>query len=210
MLQAILDWIANTILFFGYPGIAFLMMLESMIFPLPSEAVLPFAGYLVSLGQLNLWFVALAATAGSMVGSWIGYEMGRYGGRPFLNRWGKYLLLNEQHLDWTENWFKRYGERTIFFSRLVPVVRHFISIPAGASRMKKPRFFAYTFSGAFVWNLFLTWCGVLLGNQWVKVGEYSQPFEVIVIIVIVGLVAWFVFKEVEKRTLLKKARKQGK
>lgn len=201
MLDVVIGWVTNTILFLGYPGIAFLMVLESMILPLPSEAVLPFAGYLVSTGQLDIWLVALAATVGSMVGSWIGYEIGQYGGRPFLRRWGKYLLLNEEHLTWTEEWFRKHGEKTIFFSRLIPVVRHFISIPAGASKMRKTRFFFYTFTGAFVWNLFLTECGVLLGQQWQNIGYVSKPLEILVIIALVGLVAWFIFKQVEKRTL---------
>lgn len=207
MLDFVIEWVVKVILFLGYPGIAFLMVLESMIFPLPSEAVLPFAGYLVSEGQLNIWLVALAATIGSIIGSWIGYEMGRYGGRPFLRRYGKYMLLNETHLDWTERWFAKYGEKTIFFSRLVPVVRHFISIPAGASRMDKKRFFFYTFTGAFIWNLFLTWCGVLMGRNWQQIAQFSKPFEVITIIAIVGVIAWFVFKEIEKRTLRRRAKR---
>ncbi|HIH23423.1 TPA: DedA family protein [Candidatus Woesearchaeota archaeon] len=209
MLDFAIEWVVNIILFLGYPGIAILMVLESMIFPLPSEAVLPFAGYLVSEGSLNIWLVVLAATIGSVIGSWIGYEMGRFGGRPFLRRYGKYFLLNETHLDWTERWFRKYGEKTIFLSRLIPVVRHFISIPAGASGMNKPRFFFYTFTGAFAWNLFLTWCGVLMGQNWQQIARLSKPFEVIIMIVIVGLAAWFVFKEIEKRTLRRRAKKQA-
>ena len=207
MLEIIITWISQTILFLGYPGIAVLMMLESMIFPLPSEAVLPFAGYLVSEGQLNIWIVAIAATIGSMAGSWIGYEMGKYGGKPFLRRYGKYLLLNETHLTWSEQWFLKYGDKTIFFSRLIPVVRHFISIPAGATKMNKTKFFTYTFAGAFIWNLFLIWCGILLGKQWTRIGEYSKPFEIAVIVIICGFIAWFIFKEIEKRTLDKKNEK---
>jgi membrane protein DedA with SNARE-associated domain len=208
MIEIIIDWVTRTILFLGYPGIAFLMILESMVFPLPSEAVLPFAGYLVSTGQLNIWLVALAATIGSMVGSWAGYEIGRYGGRPFLKRYGKYFLLNESHLVWTEEWFHKHGEKTIFLSRLIPVVRHFISIPAGTSGMNKKRFFFYTFTGAFLWNLFLTWCGVLLGKQWVLIGDYSKPVEIIVIVVIVGFIGWFVFQQIEMRTFNKKREKK--
>jgi len=210
MLDIIIDWVTRTILFFGYPGIIFLMMLESMIFPLPSEAVLPFAGFLISQGKMNLWFVAIAATIGSAIGSWIGYEMGRYGGKPFLRRYGKYFLLNEEHLTWTEQWFKKYGDKTIFFSRLIPVVRHFISIPAGATRMNKSKFFFYTISGAFTWNLFLTWVGVQLGANWELVGKYNKPFEIIVIIGIVGFTVWFIFKQIERRTLEKRSKKEYK
>jgi membrane protein DedA with SNARE-associated domain len=209
MLQFLIEWITKVILSIGYPGIAFLMMLESMIFPLPSEAVLPFAGYLVSLGKLNIWWVALAATVGSMIGSWIGYEIGRYGGKPFLRRWGKYFLLNDTHLEWTDEWFKKHGEKTIFFSRLIPVVRHFISIPAGMTKMDKTRFFAYTFAGAFVWNLFLTYVGVLLGEQWTRIEHYTQPIEIVIAIIIACFIAWFVFKQIEKRTLEKRVGAKG-
>ncbi len=204
MLSQVMQWVSDTILFLGYPGITFLMVLESMIFPLPSEAVLPFAGYLVSIGQLNMWFVIIAATIGSVIGSWIGYEMGSFGGRRFLRKYGKYFLLNETHLDWTEQWFIKYGEKTIFFSRLIPVVRHFISIPAGTSKMNKGKFFFYTITGAFIWNWFLVWCGILLGKEWELIQSYTQPFEIVVIGIIIILVGWFVFKEIEKRTFNKK------
>lgn len=207
MLQVVVDWITHIILILGYPGIAFLMILESMILPLPSELVLPFAGYLVSQGSMNLFLVALAATIGSMIGSWISYEVGSRGGKPFLHRYGKFFLLNETHLVWTDEWFKKHGEKTIFFSRLIPVVRHFISIPAGITKMNKLRFFTYTFAGAFIWNLFLTYVGVLLGKEWTRIEQYTQPFEIFVVIILVGLIAWFIFKQVEKRTLNKKVKK---
>jgi membrane protein DedA with SNARE-associated domain len=137
------------------------------------------------------------------VGSWFSYEMGRIGGRPFLRRWGKYFLLNEQHLVWTEKFFKRYGEKTIFFSRLIPVVRHFISIPAGTTRMHKGKFFAYTFSGAFIWNLFLIYVGVILGNEWQRFGQYIQPVQLVILVIIIAFAAWFAFKQIEMRTLSK-------
>jgi membrane protein DedA with SNARE-associated domain len=205
MLDIVVTWVVKIIELMSYPGIAFLMALESMIFPLPSEAVLPFAGFLISEGELNLWLVALAATVGSLIGSWVSYEIGYYGGKPFLKRWGKYFLLNETHLDWTEQWFLKYGDKTIFFSRLIPVVRHFISIPAGMTKMNRTKFFIYTFAGAFIWNLFLTWVGVLLGKEWSRITQYTKPFEIIVLIIIVGFIAWFVFKEIEKRTLKRRA-----
>ncbi len=210
MLEQLMLWASSAILFLGYFGIVFLMVLESMIFPLPSEAVLPFAGYLVSIGEFNLWFVVIAATVGSLIGSWISYELGSYGGKKFFHKYGKYFLLNETHLEWTEQWFKKYGEKTIFFSRLVPVVRHFISIPAGTSKMNKTKFFFYTATGAFIWNLFLVWCGVLLGKEWERISGYTKPFEMVIIVIIVVLVGWFIFKEVEKRTLNKKSKSDKK
>ena len=201
MFETIIAWVSSIILFLGYPGIVFLMILESMIFPLPSEAILPFAGYLVGRGEMNLMLVTLSATLGSLIGSWISYEIGRYGGRRFLKKYGKYLLLNETHLKWTEGWFARFGDKTIFFSRLIPVVRHFISIPAGMTQMNRTKFFLYTFFGALIWNFFLVLVGVWLGNEWITVGSYTKPVEIAVIIIIAGFFAWLLFWKIEKATM---------
>jgi membrane protein DedA with SNARE-associated domain len=201
MLDTLFALVAKVVVFLGYPGIAFLMILESIILPLPSEIILPFAGYLVSNGDLNLWWVVIAATIGSVLGSWIAYEVSRAGGRKFLQRYGRYLLLDEKHLLWTEGWFKRFGEKTIFFCRMLPVIRHFISVPAGTSKMHRGQFLAYTFAGSFVWNFALTYIGFLLGKEWKRIGLYTQPVVFALVLIIIALVLWIVFREVERRTM---------
>jgi len=201
MLELLLDWISNIILFLGYKGIFFLMVLESVILPLPSELILPFAGYLVSTGELSLVSVVIVATIGSVIGSFILYAIAAHGGRPFLKRWGKYFFVDEEHVEWAETWFRRYGEKTIFLSRLLPFVRIFINIPAGMTKMNKIKFFLYTFAGALLWNLMLVMVGVVLGDEWSTVTQYMAPVEVVIFAVIGTIVAWHIFKRLERRTL---------
>lgn len=173
----------------GYPGLAMLMALESMIAPVPSEAVMPFAGFLIFQGKMS-WGLAIAAsTVGSFVGSIIFYYIGARFGREFIIRYGRYLLLNEHHLDLTEKFFQKYGQKTIFFSRFIPVIRHFISLPAGASEMNIWTFSVYTILGAGLWNTFLTYLGFRLGSKWTVIRNYSEKLDlVIVVIIIVGII----------------------
>ncbi len=203
----VLTWVAQTILVLGYPGIAFLMMLESIILPLPSEAILPFAGYLASTGLLDFWLVVVAATVGSLVGSYASYTFGRYGGRPFLREYGRYLFVHKRHLALAQRWFSRYGERVVFFGRLLPVVRHFISIPAGIARMRTRMFLMYTAMGAFVWNLILTGTGFLLAEQWERIAEYTVPLEIALVVIVFFSLVWYVGRAIERRAhVLKRLR----
>ena len=144
----------------GYFGIFILMVLESMIAPVPSEAVMPFAGFLVYSGKFNLFLTILASSIGSIIGSLLSYYIGFYGGRPFVMKLGRYLFLEEAQLDFTINFFKKYGAITIFISRFIPVVRHLISIPAGVGRMGIKKFVFYTLAGATLWNSFLIYVGM--------------------------------------------------
>lgn len=169
----------------GYWGVMILMALESMIAPVPSEAVMPFAGFLWFEGQFNFWGVVIASTAGSIVGSLISYWLGFYGGRPLVKRYGKYLFLNEYHLQWTEKFFTKYGDKTIFFSRFIPVVRHLISIPAGMGKMNLGKFLLYTALGAGLWNSFLAYLGYYLGSRWHEIRKYSEIVDVILVILII-------------------------
>jgi len=178
----------------GYTAIFFLMALESMVAPVPSEAVMPFAGYLVATGRFELWLVGLASTLGSIAGSLASYYMGRKGGRPAVLRWGRYLLLDRSHLAWTERWFARHGQKTIFLSRFIPVVRHLISLPAGMSGMRLPGFVLYTAAGATLWNMFLAWCGLWLGDHWGLVHEYSQQLDIVVVGGLTAAVAWHIWR----------------
>jgi membrane protein DedA with SNARE-associated domain len=183
----------------GYVGIFILMVMESMVLPVPSEAVMPFAGFLVADGVLSVFGVLLAATLGSIVGSLASYAIGLYGGRPFLNRFGKYLLLNQEDLDWTDRFFQRNGSPTILISRFIPIVRHLISIPAGLARMPLAPFALFTVIGAGLWNAFLTWCGYALRRNWERVMAYSHYIDIAVIVIGCALIALFVWKHLAGR-----------
>ncbi len=177
----------------GYAGAGFLMALESMIAPVPSEAVMPFVGFLVADGKWNLWLSILATSAGSIVGSLLSYWMGYYGGKPVVLKVGRYLLLNQRDLELTEKFFhRRAGTLTIFLSRFVPVVRHLISIPAGMGRMPMWPFLGVTFVGATMWNTFLLVCGMKLREHWTLVQKYSHQVDIVVVVVMVAGFAWFV------------------
>lgn len=178
----------------SYPGIFFLMMLESMVFPVPSEAVMPFAGFLIVDGQLTFFGVIFAATLGSIVGSLLSYAMGYYGGKPFISKFGKYLLLDSHDLDITERFFQKYGSLTIFIGRFIPIIRHLISIPAGIGKMNLFKFSIYTIIGAAMWNSFLTYIGYKLKEHWSSVMEYSHTIDVVVIILFVIVVAYYGYK----------------
>lgn len=176
----------------GYAGAGILMALESMIAPVPSEAVMPFVGFLVADGKWNIWAAIGVTTLGSFLGSLISYYMGYYGGKPFILRVGKYLLLDQHDLALTERFFgKRSGALTVFISRFVPVVRHLISIPAGMGRMRLLPFLAATLVGATIWNTFLLYCGMKLREHWGVVQTYSHQVDIVVVVLILAAVAWF-------------------
>jgi membrane protein DedA with SNARE-associated domain len=180
----------------GYAGVCILMTLESMVAPVPSEAVMPFAGFLVYDKQFTMLGVVVASTLGSIVGSLISYCVGRYGGKPFVKRFGRYLFLNVHHLEMTERFFHKYGSPAIFVARFIPVVRHVISIPAGAGRMNPITFSIYTIIGAGMWNCFLAWLGMRLRGHWELVSKYSEKIDIVVVILLVAAIIWFVHKRV--------------
>ena len=183
----------------GYFGVFVLMALESMIAPVPSEVVMPFAGYLTSQGRFIFLIALLASSLGSIFGSFLSYCIGFYGGRPIVLKFGKYILLEEEHLEWTERWFKKQGDKTIFISRFIPVVRHLISIPAGIAKMPMRRFLVYTFAGASIWNFILLSAGFKLGNHWNKIHEYSKQLDIIFVAAVIMFLAYFVWKHHKKR-----------
>ncbi len=185
----------------GYAGVFLLMVAESMVLPVPSEAVMPFAGFLVADRSLEPVAVIAFATLGSIVGSLIGYAIGRFGGRPFVARWGRYLLLDERDLAMTDSFFQRRGSVTILVSRFIPVVRHLISIPAGMGRMRLPGFILFTVVGAGLWNAFLTWCGYTLKRNWETVMRYSHLVDIAVVLILAGLLALFVVRHLRRRTV---------
>ena len=178
----------------SYAGAAFLMALESMIFPVPSEAVMPFVGFQVADGKWDLGLAMLATSAGSLAGSLASYAMGYYGGRPFVLAVGRYLLLNVHDLEMTERFFnERRGSVTLFIARFIPVVRHLISIPAGLGRMPILPFVALTVIGATLWNGFLLYCGMLLREHWTVVQHYSHQIDIGVVALLVAGVVWYVW-----------------
>jgi len=196
--EYLVNFVIEIISFLGYPGLLFLMALESMIFPLPSELVMPFAGYLVATGELNLYLAIIFSTLGSLIGSLLSYYAGKYFGNKFVLHFGRYLLLNEEHLNWTEHWFKKYGEKTIFVSRLIPVVRHLISIPAGVGKMNMSKFIFYTAIGAAIWNTFLLYTGIILQKNWERLHVYFRPLDYLAIGLIIAFAIWFVHQHLKR------------
>lgn len=178
---------------YGNTAIFFLMALESCCILIPSEVVLPFAGYLAYHHTLNFWTIVIVSTIANAVGSLVAYGIGLYGGRPFIRRFGKYVLLNEQHLHKAEHWFHKYGEITIFIGRLVPAVRAFVSLPAGVAKMSLWRFLLFTILGSLPWNMALTYAGLELHAHWNIVDEKLKPLTYIGALVLVLLVLWFWF-----------------
>src|SRR5678815_4590877 len=162
------SFIVATISALGYSGVVLLMAIESACIPLPSEIIMPFSGYLVSRGEMNLWGVGIAGAVGCVLGSLVAYWVGMYGGRPMIEKYGKYILLSRHDLDIADRWFAKYGEAIVFVSRLLPAIRTFIAFPAGVARMNLTRFVIYTFAGSLPWCLALAYVGQKLGEQWDK------------------------------------------
>ena len=184
----------------GYTGVFILMMFESMILPVPSELVMPFAGFLVVEGRFTFLGVIIASSLGSIVGSLISYYIGFYGGNRFVLRFGKYLLLDSEDLKKTEELFALRGEKTVLISRFIPVVRHLISIPAGIGRMDLKKFLIYTLIGATAWNGILAYVGYKLGEHWEDVRVYSEPLSMGMAVVIVIVGGYFVYRHVKHKS----------
>jgi membrane protein DedA with SNARE-associated domain len=177
----------------GYVGVFLLMTLESMVAPIPSELVMPFAGFLIFTGEFGVVPVLVASTLGSIAGSLLSYGMGMLG-KPVVLRYGRYLLLNVHHLEWTEQFFLRHGGKTIFISRFIPVVRHLISIPAGLARMPLIPFILYTTVGATMWNMFLTYLGFRLKQNWPIIQKYTHILDYFVVAGLIGATVYLVWK----------------
>jgi membrane protein DedA with SNARE-associated domain len=186
----------------GYLGVFIAMTIESAMIPLPSELILPFAGFLVSdpaqiepltRGPWNYWIVVIVATIGNTCGSLIAYAIGAWGGRPFLERYGRYLLIRPHEIELAERFFIRYGAATAFFSRLLPIVRTFISFPAGVARMPLGRFIVYSTAGALPWSMLLVFAGQQLGARWLDIRHALQPFDLAIAVAVVGLFVLFIW-----------------
>jgi membrane protein DedA with SNARE-associated domain len=187
----------------GYLGIFILMTLESMVAPVPSEAVMPFAGFLISTNTFSIGWVVISSSLGSIVGSLISYYVGLWGGKPLVLKFGKFLLLDKHHLEMTENFFSKYGEKTIFFSRFIPVIRHLISIPAGVGKMNFTKFSIYTLIGATIWNTILTYLGYWLGEKWSIIHHYSRYLDYVVVAGIIIVVVYWIYKRLNTKKVNK-------
>jgi len=193
-------FIVATISALGYSGIVLLMAIESACIPLPSEIIMPFSGYLVSTGELNLWAVAVAGAVGCVLGSLVAYWVGMYGGRPFIEKYGRYILLSRHDLDIADRWFGKYGEIIVFVSRLLPAIRTFIAFPAGVARMNLPRFVIYTFAGSLPWCLALAYVGQKLGEQWDKddtLKTWFHRFDFLIGIAGALFIIWWVWRHIK-------------
>jgi membrane protein DedA with SNARE-associated domain len=194
ILEILSGFIVAVISAMGYGGIVLLMAIESACIPLPSEVIMPFSGYLVYKGDFNIWWVAVAGAIGCVLGSLVAYWVGMYGGRPLIEKYGRYILISHHDLDLADRWFKSYGEVIVFASRLLPVIRTFIAFPAGVARMNLTRFVLYTFLGSFPWCLGLAYVGQLLGEQWDKnpmLKTWFHRFDFVIgIILVLGIVWW--------------------
>jgi membrane protein DedA with SNARE-associated domain len=197
ILTTVAGLITATISAMGYPGILLLMAIESACIPLPSEIIMPFAGYLVSTGRFNLVLVATFGALGCNVGSTIAHAIGVYGGRPLVEKWGAYVLMSRRDLDLAERFFDRYGSITVFVSRLLPVIRTFIALPAGMARMPQVPFQLYTFLGSWPWCFALAYVGMKLGERWEsdpRLREFMHQADAVIVVFLVAGLAWYVWR----------------
>ncbi|WP_088809040.1 MULTISPECIES: DedA family protein [Listeria] len=194
IIQSLQDFVMYLIDTFGHFGIFLAMLIESVCIPLPSEVVMLFGGFMAEAGKLNFWLVVFAGIAGNLVGSLIAYYIGKAGGRTLVLKYGKYIFLNVKHLDKAEIWFNRYGASAVFFGRILPVIRTFISLPAGIAKMNVSKFILYTILGCIPWNLFLTWLGYTLGANWSIVEKYTRPITYGILALCIIFVIWLAYK----------------
>lgn len=191
ILSILAAWTTHQIQALGYPGVMIMMAIESACIPLPSEIIMPFAGYLVHTGSMNIHMASLSGALGCAFGSIVAYYAGAYGGRPFVEKYGKYVLIRKRDMDRADYWFRTKGELTVFVSRLLPVVRTFISFPAGVSRMHFGRFVLYSFVGSLPWCYFLAYVGMVLGRNWNSIRGYFHGADVVIgVILLAGFGVW--------------------
>jgi len=195
----IFEFITQLISSWGYIGIFITMMLESALIPIPSEIVIPFAGFLAYMGEMNIWLIVLVSTFANLVGSIVAYVIGKYLGRGFIERYGKYVLLDMRHLELVERWFDKYGSLTVLFSRMLPVVRTVNALPAGIGKMNFFKFCLYTFIGSIPWNLALVFVGYLLKENWSILEKYSLYIDILAILAVAAVI-FFIARRVKLST----------
>lgn len=200
ILSIVANWIMSVISSLNYGGVVLLMAIESANIPLPSEVIMPFSGFLVAKGEMNLWLVGLAGGIGCVVGSVFSYYLGYFGGRPLIEKYGKYILISHHDLDSADKWFKNRGDATVFIGRLLPVVRTFISFPAGIARMNIWKFIVYSFVGSVIWSIFLAFVGKKMGDNWERLRGYFHGFDWVILFLIALGIIWWVWRHVKNRS----------
>jgi membrane protein DedA with SNARE-associated domain len=186
----VIEFITQLISTLGYPGIFITMTMESMLVPIPSEAVMPFAGFLAYEGKMDIWIAVMVSSLANLAGSLIAYAIGRYLGRGFIQRYGKYILLNMHHLELTERWFQKYGSVTVLFSRILPAVRSVIAVPAGIGKMNIWHFCIFTFIGSIPWNLALVCAGYVLKENWGMLEKYTVYIDIIAVTAVIAVLVY--------------------
>ncbi len=203
MISVIIDilagWVVAIIGFLGYAGVFVLMLVESCGIPMPSEVIMPFSGFLVARGELNFWLVVILGAFGNLVGSWLAYFIGARGGRPLIEKYGKYFLISHHDLDLADRWFAKFGDWMVFIGRLLPVVRTYISFPAGIAKMNFKKFSIYTFAGALQWSLLFAWLGVKMGDNWELIREKLHDFDMAMLVLVIVAVVWYVWRHLKRR-----------
>jgi membrane protein DedA with SNARE-associated domain len=200
--QAIIQFLESLFGVMGWLGVVLAMAIESACIPLPSEVTMPLAGwFLIEARGYPVWHVIWAGIYGGLgctIGSVVTYWIGALGGRPLLEKYGKYVLISHHDIEMADRWFNRWGEATAFFSRLLPVVRTFISLPAGVARMHFGRFTVLTFIGSFIWCIVLGWLGYVFGSQWELIRHYMRPFDIPIILAGLVFVGWYIYNHVKR------------
>ena len=202
IIAPIAAFIIATISGMGYLGIVLLMAIESACIPLPSEIIMPFSGYLVSTGRFELIWVATAGAIGCNLGSIPAYALGKYGGRPAIERFGKYVLMNMHDLELAERFFARFGSAAVFICRLLPLIRSFIAFPAGVARMRQIPFHIYTFLGSWPWCFALAWIGMKLGERWhsdPRIGRVLHSLDAVIAVVLLAAVGYYLWHRLQGR-----------
>jgi len=188
MIQTIIDWLVNIISVLGYPGVFVAVFIESFFAPIPSELILPFSGFVASMGRMNIVLLIIIASIAAYLGSLPFYIIGKWGEKPvlkFLDRYGKYLFIQKSDVDKAFEVFKKYGNGVVFFGRLIPIVRTLISFPAGVAKMNFIKFSIYTVLGSLIWNSILCYTGYIFGDNWEVIGEWVSKYEKVILIAII-------------------------
>ena len=202
MIQSIIDWLVNAISTIGYPGVFISVFLESFFAPIPSEIILPFSGFVASTGKMDLVFVIVIATVAAYLGSLPFYFIGKWGEKPvinFINKYGKYLFIQQKDIDKVFGAFDKYGKGVVFFGRLIPMIRTLISFPAGVAKMQFARFSMYTLFGSLTWNILLTYAGYQLGDHWSVVSKWIEKYQNVILVLIIIAVLLYIIRRIKSR-----------
>ncbi|HPP19031.1 MAG TPA: DedA family protein [Candidatus Dojkabacteria bacterium] len=202
MIQSIIDWLVNAISTIGYPGVFISVFLESFFAPIPSEIILPFSGFVASTGKMSLVLVIIIATVAAYLGSLPFYFIGRWGEKSvinFINKYGKYLFIQQKDVDKVFGAFDKYGKGVVFFGRLIPMIRTLISFPAGVAKMQFGRFSMYTLIGSLTWNILLTYAGYQLGDHWSVVSGWIKKYQNVILILIAIALILYIIRGIKSR-----------